>query len=200
VQGAAENMMTRPFGLYGLTKKTGEQICASIGHGTVLRFANVYGPRQDASAESGAIARWTHAALTGQICHVFGDGRAVRDFVYVEDVAKVLEWAAVGGPLAAPPMSPCLFHVGTGTGYRMEQVLQEIQRQTDQAVKVRWERPRVEIRQSILWPGNLKQALPWDWAPLSLNAGLARTLAWAQNEYGVLTDDGPVMAAPPTLD
>jgi UDP-glucose 4-epimerase len=97
-------------------------------------------------------------------------------------------------------MSPCLFHVGTGAGYRMEQVLQEIQRQTDQAVKVRWDRPKVEIRQSILWPGNLKQALPWDWAPLSLNAGLARTLAWAQNEYGVLTDDGPVMAAPPTLD
>ena len=55
-----------------------------------LRFANVYGPRQDPLGEGGVVAIYCHAAANSRQVRVFGDGRQTRDFVYVGDVAAAL--------------------------------------------------------------------------------------------------------------
>ena len=71
-----------------------------------LRFANVYGPRQDAGLEGGVVAIFLERLARGEATMIFGDGRHSRDFVYVDDVVAAL-LAAVGhggGP----------YNVGTG--------------------------------------------------------------------------------------
>jgi len=52
----------------------------------VLRYGNVYGPRQDPYGEAGVIAIFTSRMLKGEDCTIFGDGEYTRDYVYVEDV------------------------------------------------------------------------------------------------------------------
>lgn len=55
---------------------------------TILRYSNVYGPRQDSSGEGGVVAIFTEQLLNDMTPTIFGDGSSTRDFVYVKDVAK----------------------------------------------------------------------------------------------------------------
>jgi len=61
---------------------------------TVLRFANVYGPRQYKGGEAGVIAIFTEAMANNKTCVLYGDGKQTRDFVYVDDVVSALMAAA----------------------------------------------------------------------------------------------------------
>jgi UDP-glucose 4-epimerase len=53
-----------------------------------LRYANVYGPRQNPHGEAGVVSIFSTRLLTGKECTVYGEGKQTRDFVYVEDVAR----------------------------------------------------------------------------------------------------------------
>ncbi len=55
---------------------------------TILRYANVYGPRQDPKGEGGVIAIFVDKMLNGERPVIYGDGEQTRDFVYVEDIVK----------------------------------------------------------------------------------------------------------------
>ena len=57
---------------------------------SVIRPANVYGPRQDPHGEAGVVAIFTRAMLAGEPIKIFGDGTDERDYVYVEDVVDAL--------------------------------------------------------------------------------------------------------------
>lgn len=82
-----------PISPYGLSKYVAEGYLKTIRglEGlpyTVLRYGNVYGPRQDPDGEAGVVAIFAGRLLKRQRPTVFGDGRQTRDFVYVDDVAK----------------------------------------------------------------------------------------------------------------
>ncbi|EIT86216.1 NAD-dependent epimerase/dehydratase [Fictibacillus macauensis ZFHKF-1] len=82
-----------PLSFYGLSKLTAERYIAFFGqlHNlpyTILRYANVFGPRQKANGEGGVISIFIHELLSGRTPFIRGDGQQTRDFVYVEDVAK----------------------------------------------------------------------------------------------------------------
>lgn len=75
---------------YGLTKLVGENMMKNYWkhHGlptTSLRFFNVYGPRQNASAYGFVVGIFLDAMLRGQHVKIFGDGKQTRDFVYIDD-------------------------------------------------------------------------------------------------------------------
>ena len=94
-----ESAPQAPISPYGASKAAAETYLALYtrlhGLSTVaLRFANVYGPRQDPLGEGGVIAIYCHAAANSRQVRVFGDGRQTRDFVYVGDVAAALIAAA----------------------------------------------------------------------------------------------------------
>src|SRR3990167_9929955 len=89
----AEENPKEPVSLYGVSKLCSEYLlrnyhkidnlsCAS------LRFANVYGPRQDMSAEGGVVAIFIDKILKNDQATIFGDGTQTRDFIYVSDVVK----------------------------------------------------------------------------------------------------------------
>lgn len=105
---AAETYLRQYHDLYGLDT-------------TALVLANVYGPRQDPHGEAGVVAIFTDAMLAGRPTRVFGDGRNVRDYVYVADVVDAFVRAAglvsTAGPArtALPAAAGQRIAIGTGT-------------------------------------------------------------------------------------
>jgi len=90
---AAESHPQRPCSPYGVSKAAGElylnyyRMQYGLSY-AALRYANVFGPRQNPHGEAGVVAIFCERLLTGKPCTIFGDGRQTRDFVYVEDVAR----------------------------------------------------------------------------------------------------------------
>ena len=90
---APESHPTRPVSPYGCSKAAGEldlgYYRAQYGLSTVaLRYANVYGPRQNPHGEAGVVAIFSERLLAGQPCTIFGTGEQTRDFVFGPDVAR----------------------------------------------------------------------------------------------------------------
>src|SRR5579871_1370167 len=88
-----EDVLPLPESPYGIGKYCAEQYVGLYNrlHGTrhsVLRLANVYGPRQDPGGDAGVIPIFCSAALAGQEASVYGDGSQTRDYVYVGDVVR----------------------------------------------------------------------------------------------------------------
>ena len=97
---------------YGTSKLAAEEYLATWNrlHGTrhvVLRFANVYGPRQLPKLEGGVVSIFLDRLRGGEGITIYGDGEQTRDFVYVGDV--------VAAVLAAIGTAGGVFNIGTGT-------------------------------------------------------------------------------------
>jgi UDP-glucose 4-epimerase len=81
-----------PLSFYGISKHTPEHYIEAFSelYGldyTVLRYANVFGERQDPRGEGGVVSVFTEKLLRGEPPVIFGDGEQTRDFIYVSDVA-----------------------------------------------------------------------------------------------------------------
>ena len=107
---AREDAERRPLAPYGTSKLAGEEYLATYNrlYGTnhvSLRYANVYGPRQDPKGEAGVVAIFLGVLARGETPRIFGDGTQTRDYVYAGDVARAtLAAMGKGG----------VFNVGTG--------------------------------------------------------------------------------------
>jgi UDP-glucose 4-epimerase len=167
-----ETAPARPLAPYGQAKLAAEGYLRLLGdlHGvraTALRFANVYGPRQDPLGEGGVVAIFCGAAVSGRPVTVFGTGDQTRDFVYVGDVVDACLVAAEGAAFGP-------YNVGTGVETSVLALAREL--------GVAWEpapaRPG-EVERSCLDPARSATELGWT-ATTPLAAGLERTLAWAR--------------------
>jgi UDP-glucose 4-epimerase len=90
---ADEEHPSRPVSPYGVAKLATEKYLYYFKHEygldfVALRYANVYGPRQDPHGEAGVVAIFSQKLLRGEQAIINGDGTQTRDFVYVEDVAR----------------------------------------------------------------------------------------------------------------
>ncbi|MCD7780243.1 MAG: NAD-dependent epimerase/dehydratase family protein [Candidatus Gastranaerophilales bacterium] len=86
-----ESHPVAPISNYGLSKFTMEKYIQLSGVPYIIfRFANVYGPRQVSSKESGVVAIFNDLMLKNEPVNIYGDGEQVRDFVYVEDIANAV--------------------------------------------------------------------------------------------------------------
>lgn len=93
VYPAPESHPTRPLSPYGVAKLSVEHYLYFYGaaygfRSTCLRFANVYGPRQNPHGEAGVVAIFVDRLLAGQTPTINGDGAQTRDFVFVADVVR----------------------------------------------------------------------------------------------------------------
>lgn len=87
--GVDEKHPTNPESFYGYSKLIPEKyIRMMMDSYAVIRYANVYGPRQKAEGEGGVVAIFTERMKSDGSCYIFGDGNQTRDFVYVKDIAR----------------------------------------------------------------------------------------------------------------
>ena len=108
---ATEKCPVGPLDPYGASKLACEYYIATYRHNygldyCLLRYGNVYGPRQDPEGEAGVVAIFTGRMLRGQPAVINGDGLQIRDFVYVGDVARA--------NLAALERGAGIYNIGTG--------------------------------------------------------------------------------------
>jgi UDP-glucose 4-epimerase len=123
-----ETMRPQPKSPYAVSKLAAEHYCQvfyeAFGLETVvLRYFNVYGPRQNpASAYSGVISIFAGKLAQGLVPHIFGDGRQTRDFVFVEDVVRANLLAA-----AVPQAAGAILNIGTGHPASIRQLFEILQ-------------------------------------------------------------------------
>jgi UDP-glucose 4-epimerase len=168
---ASEGTPPRPTSPYGRFKLLAEDfVSMSASLRTVtLRLANVYGPRQRSDLEGGVVSifldRWrSHEPIT-----VFGDGRAERDYIHVDDCA-----AAVVRALRSDVRG--IYNIGAGRGVSVNQLIEMIGAVLGPPASVRYEPSREgELQRAVLDPakaeraGLLKSRIP-------LETGLGRTI------------------------
>ncbi|MEW6511612.1 MAG: NAD-dependent epimerase/dehydratase family protein [Bacteroidota bacterium] len=157
---ADEQHPTRPISPYGVAKLTTEQYLfyykAVYGiEWVALRYANVYGPRQNPEGEAGVIAIFTTKMLKGDQPVINGDGRQTRDYVYVGDVVQA-NVAALSYP------GSTVFNVGTGIETDVNVLFQELRRITGSHCEERHgEAKKGEQLRSVLDTKKIKKELNW---------------------------------------
>jgi UDP-glucose 4-epimerase len=183
-QRASETAPALPISPYAVHKLAFEQLLAVYRSergldNVVLRYANVYGPRQDPHGEAGVVAIFLNAILAGQgVCvnarDKPGDAGCVRDYVYVSDVAAA-NLLAVRGALQSGVMN-----VGTGIETTTLELLQRILELAKVEVPISFAPRRAgDIQRSVLDPTRCAQALG---SLVGISDGLQKTYAWHRSQ------------------
>ncbi len=168
-----EEHPAHPVSPYALSKHTGERYTRLYGEQyglrwTSLRYANVYGPRQDPLGEAGVIAIFCQNLLEGEAPEIHWDGEQSRDFVYVGDCARANLLALEGGDGQA-------YNVGTGVGTSINRLFRTLLEVVGQEVPPRrGPRRPGDVRHCCLDCRKIERELGWQ-ARVSLHEGLTRT-------------------------
>jgi len=119
----AETAPTRPGSAYGSAKLALEEQLAARAPGrfVTLRVSNAYGPGQPVASGQGVIAHWLRAARRGEDIRLFGAPETIRDYVYVDDVARAMRAVdAVPGPL------PPVLNIGSGRPTTLQELAETV--------------------------------------------------------------------------
>ncbi|HYC56514.1 MAG TPA: NAD-dependent epimerase/dehydratase family protein [Candidatus Binatia bacterium] len=169
-----EEHATVPVCPYGVSKLTGEHYLEYYWrvHGlryVALRYANVYGPRQDPHGEAGVVAIFSKALLRGMPGNVFGDGLQTRDYVFVGDVVRA-NLAALDGDYCGA------VNIGTGRETNVVELHQRIARLVGKDIAPNHvEAKEGEVRRNCLSHARAQRVLGWK-PSVSLDEGLAQTV------------------------
>lgn len=175
-----ESEPAAPVSPYGVSKYTAELYAGCYGamygiHHVALRYANVYGPRQNPHGEAGVVAIFCERLLRGEGCTIYGDGGQTRDFVFSRDVVAAnvaaLTTAFRGG-----------VNIGTGVETDVNQIYALL------AKHVGVDRPAAhaagkpgEQRRSVLANRRAHELLGWR-PTLDIDQGLGATVAWYRQQ------------------
>ena len=179
---ATESHVTKPLSPYGISKLCGEQYLSYYQRVNglqvvALRYANVYGPRQDPEGEAGVVAIFIQKLLNNEQAIVNGNGRQTRDFVYVEDVVEA-NLAAMGQDIQGT------FNVGTGEETSINDLLRILVHHTNSTCKeVHGPAKGGEQARSVIDSGKLRQELSWE-SKTELSEGLKHTVDYFRERMG----------------
>ncbi len=176
-----EALVPRPLSVYAASKLAGEDYCRAFcgTHGletVVLRYFNIFGPRQNLESRYGAvIPLFITAALRGERPVIFGDGAQTRDFTFVTNVvdANLLACHAPAEEVVGE-----VFNIGSGEGTSISELWRRIGHLVGANVEPSHEAPRAgDVRHSVASITRGRERLGY--APVvTLEEGLQRTIAY----------------------
>jgi nucleoside-diphosphate-sugar epimerase len=174
-----ETMLAVPLSPYAASKLAGEHYCRVYGRAygletVVLRYFNVFGPRQDpASQYAAVIPRFITALLAGTPPTIYGDGTQSRDFCYIDNVVEANLRAA-----DAVEASGHVFNVACGEAIDLNTVARMIAEAVDRPIEPRHEQARAgDIKHSLADISHARALLGYT-ARISFREGLERTIDW----------------------
>ena len=177
---ADESTPVRPLSPYGASKLAVEtylpiyeKLCGL--NYSIIRLANVYGPRQDPHGEAGVVAIFAKAMLARKPLTIFGDGNDERDYIYVQDVVDAIARAAEG-TLPGP------FNVGTGIGTITNRIFELVAENCGHSEAANHGPDRLgDVNRISLDPSKAKRELGWE-SQVSLEDGLKTTVDWFKQQ------------------
>lgn len=170
---AAENSLVDPIYSYGIAKYTAESYLKYFFtyyglNYQVLRYANVFGPRQPIYGEVGVIAIYTDRLIKGKELVIFGDGGHQRDYIYVADVVEFTVKSMQFD-------TPSVYNVGRGVPVTVNEVFTEF-RANDPQYKQAVHKPERYGEVGHFY-SNIDRALSTGWSPnVTLKAGIKNTI------------------------
>jgi UDP-glucose 4-epimerase len=181
---ADEQHPTRPISPYGIAKLTTELYLFYYKtvhqlHSVSLRYANVYGPRQNPEGEAGVVSIFTTRMLEGKEPIINGDGKQTRDYVYVGDVARA-------NVLALQHEGSAVFNVGTGVETDVNQLFQMLKEHArSSAPEKHGPAKKGEQTRSVLSAALFSTSMGWT-PTVSLSEGLKSTVEYftSRSQHG----------------
>ena len=173
---ADEEHPVRPLSPYGVSKLAGEKYLFyyKVNFGIdycILRYSNVYGPRQNPHGEAGVVAIFIQKMLKKEQPIINGDGKQTRDFVFVKD-------AASANLKALSFNDSDIFNIGTGEETDINYIFNELCRITEIDCKeVHGPAKHGEQMRSVIDPGKAKSLLDWE-PKVLLNDGLKEAVEY----------------------
>jgi len=173
-----ENHPTNPISAYGISKLAIEKyigmyaLLNGIEH-TILRPANVYGIGQKLHINQGIIGVFIERALQGKPLEIWGTGKTLRDYIYVDDL--------VTAALAALTTSkPHVFNVSSGIGHSIQAIVEILRGEIETPLDVIYQPGRgFDVPSNVLDSSRLQTETGWQ-PNISLEEGIRRTIAWAK--------------------
>jgi len=172
---ADETTPPMPISPYGTAKYSVEKYlqyykCIHSLDYVALRYANVYGPRQNPHGEAGVIAIFCNRILSSQDCLVFGDGKQTRDYVYAGDVARA--------NVLALGISEGSCNIGTEIETSVNGLIDELKAASGEQLRVKYMDQRPGEVQSISLDVKLAGKV-LGWTPeTTLSEGIQNTWLW----------------------
>ena len=176
-----------PISPYGVSKLSGEYYLRALGalrgfEGVAMRYANVFGPRQDPKSEAGVVSIFVSRLLAKQPLTVFGDGRQTRDYVFVKDVARANVLASTAALPPGTDLDAPAINIATGIQRSVLDLTQSIGQVMKVTPELEFAPPRPgELFRSSLAIGKAKSVLGW--APeVRFEDGLVPLIEWFKKE------------------
>ncbi|MBM82670.1 MAG: UDP-glucose 4-epimerase [Planctomycetaceae bacterium] len=189
IEPAGEDTAAAPISPYGISKWVGEKYLEFYAREhslqcVALRYANVYGARQNPHGEAGVVAIFCQRMLQGEAAQVNGDGKYIRDYVYAVDVARA-NLLSISTELS---QSFLALNIGTSKPTDVnelvsavrsfcQQSLQESGSDIEVPVPFRAEPRAGDLRSSLVCAALAKDVLGWQ-PETALQDGLQQTVKW----------------------
>ncbi|MFD0930367.1 NAD-dependent epimerase/dehydratase family protein [Methylophilus glucosoxydans] len=175
-----EAHLTNPVSPYGITKLASEKYALMYQRlaglpVTIVRPGNPYGINQMPGKGQGFIATAIFQILKNEPVSIFGQNGTIRDYIYINDLAKGILCALENGK------SGDIFNIGTGIGYSNRQIINHIIKLASSSklkLNILPERP-FDVAESVLSPAKLTYVSGWR-PEFSIEDGLHATLNWAR--------------------
>jgi UDP-glucose 4-epimerase len=176
-----------PISPYGVSKLSGEYYLRAIGalrgfEGIAMRYANVFGPRQDPKSEAGVVSIFVSRLLERQPLTVFGDGKQTRDYVYVKDVARANVLASTAPSISATSLDAPAFNIATSKQRSVLELAASIGDVMREKPTLQFAPPRAgELLRSALDVSKAKKVLGW-MPQYVFDDGLRELVDWFKKE------------------
>ncbi|MEO7985250.1 MAG: NAD-dependent epimerase/dehydratase family protein [Gemmatimonadales bacterium] len=183
----AETAPKMPVSPYGVSKLAGEYYLRALGalrgfEGIAMRYANVFGPRQDPKSEAGVVSIFVSRMLGRKPLTVFGDGKQTRDYVFVKDVARASVLAStIPMPSGADFDAPA-FNIATAREQDVLALAEAVGRVVGKKPELEFAPPRPgELFRSSLDIGKARRVLGWT-PEVAFDDGLGQLVEWFRKE------------------
>jgi UDP-glucose 4-epimerase len=173
-----ETEALRPINSYGIVKVAVESYVELYSRtkglsAIILRPSNTYGERQGRDGSQGLVNTLLRRALLGETVSIWGDGSIVRDYLHVQDLARMAVLAGQSDQTGA-------FNVGSGVGTSVRDLIALVSETTGRGLQVSYSEARsVDAPATVLDISKARSTFGWK-PEVALRDGLVRTWAWHQ--------------------